>query len=264
MHRHRLEVPVCVGVGGTFDFLSGRVSRAPGWMQSYGMEWLYRTMQEPTRLAKRYLSNALGLARYLPVQLAAMAMQGKRRQQTRITKEKIGSATILRIDGDFTGNQLPRFESDVRNAVLSGSHVVLDMSNTAYIGADALASLIYVMNAARCWKRELWLAGMDSLLVKVVGAARLRLFFRMAPKVAEALRRIQPELTPIPQAEGDWAFFRISGKLIPIHVHEVPDVFRQVQQLLSRGLAIELNSAKTTTSQKMGGVIRELVPVEAD
>ena len=41
------------------------------------------------------------------------------------------------------------------------------MSNTAYIGADALASLIYVMNAARCWKRELWLAGLDRLLVKL-------------------------------------------------------------------------------------------------
>ena len=29
MHRHRLKVPVCIGVGGSFDFLSGRVSRAP-------------------------------------------------------------------------------------------------------------------------------------------------------------------------------------------------------------------------------------------
>ena len=78
-----------------------------------------------------------------------------------------GSATVLRIDGDFTGALLPRFESDVRSAVLAGSHVVLDMSNTAYIGADALASLIYVMNIARRWKRELWLAGLDRILIKL-------------------------------------------------------------------------------------------------
>jgi hypothetical protein len=113
------------------------------------------------------------------------------------------------------------------------------MSNTGYIGADALASLIYVMNVARCWKRELWLAGLDRLLVQVVGASRLRLFFRMAPKVAEALRRIQPELIPVPQFGKDWAFCRIGGQLIPIHVEEVPDVYRQVRQLLSRGLAGE-------------------------
>ncbi len=228
MHRQRLEVPVCIGVGGTFDFLSGRISRAPGWMQRSGMEWFYRAMQEPSRLAKRYFSNALGLLRYLPVQLAAMAMQGKRRQHTQITKEIVGPAIVLHIDGDFTGKLLSRFESDVRSAVLSGSHVVLDMSNTAYIGADALASLIYIMNMARRWKRELWLAGLDRLLIKVVEASRLRLFFRMASKVAEALRRIQPELIPVPQFGEDRAFRQIGGKLIPIHTQEVPDVYRQV------------------------------------
>jgi N-acetylglucosaminyldiphosphoundecaprenol N-acetyl-beta-D-mannosaminyltransferase len=237
MHRQRLEVPVCMGVGGTFDFLSGRLSRAPLWMQKSGMEWLYRTIQEPSRLGKRYFSNAVGLMRYLPIQLVAMAMQGKRRQQALITKEMVGSAIVLRIDGDFTGTLLPGFESDVRSAVLSGSHVVLDMSNTDYIGADALASLIYVMNVARSWKRELWLAGLDQLLVRVVGASRLRLFFRMAPKVAEALRRIQPELIPVPQSGNDWAFCRIGGQLIPIHVEEVPEVYRQVRQLLHRGFA---------------------------
>jgi len=190
MHRHRLEVPVCIGVGASFDFLSGKVSRAPLWMQQSGMEWLYRMMQEPSRLAKRYFGNAAGLLRYLPVQLAAMAMQGKRSRQARISQETIGAALVIHIVGDFTGALLPQFESDVRSAVVAGSHVVLDMSNTAYIGADALASLIYVMNVARCWKRELWLAGLDRLLVNVVGASRLRSFFRTAPKVAEALRRI--------------------------------------------------------------------------
>jgi N-acetylglucosaminyldiphosphoundecaprenol N-acetyl-beta-D-mannosaminyltransferase len=260
MHRQRLEVPVCIGVGGTFDFLSGRLSRAPVWMQESGTEWLYRTIQEPSRLAKRYFSNAVGLLRYLPVQLAAMAMQGKRRQQAQITKEMVGAAVVLRIDGDFTGALLPGFESDVRSAVLSGSHVVLDMSNTDYIGADALASLIYVMNVARSWKRELWLAGLDRLLVQVVGASRLRLFFRMAPKVAEALRRIQPELIPVPQYGNDWAFCRIGGQLIPIHVEEVPDVYRQVRQLLHRGFAEEPISILPSDGSEM---IEQLVSEDA-
>jgi N-acetylglucosaminyldiphosphoundecaprenol N-acetyl-beta-D-mannosaminyltransferase len=262
MHRRRLEVPVCIGVGGTFDFLSGRISRAPVWMANSGMEWFYRAMQEPSRLLKRYFSNAVGLARYLPVQLAAMAMQGKRRQETQITQEMVGAAIVLRIDGDFTGKQLQGFESDVRSAVQSGSHVVLDMSNTAYIGADALASLIYIMNVARCWKRELWLAGLDRLLVKVVGASRLRLFFRMAPKVAEALRRIQPELIPVPQFGEDWAFCRIGGKLIPIHAKELPDVSHQMQQLLSRRLTAELDSGLPPLGLDRNGLIRE--PSTAD
>jgi N-acetylglucosaminyldiphosphoundecaprenol N-acetyl-beta-D-mannosaminyltransferase len=263
MHRHRLEVPVCIGVGGSFDFLSGGISRAPLWMQKSGMEWIYRTSQEPSRLAKRYFKNIVGLLRYLPVQIAAMAMQGKRRQQAQITNQMVGTTIVVRIDGDFTGALLPQFESDVRSAVLSGSHVVLDMSNTAYIGADALASLIYVMNVARSWKRELWLAGLDKLLVKVVGASRLKLFFRMAPKVAEALRRIQPELIPIPQLGKDLAFCRIGGQLIPIHVEEVLDVYRQMHQLLGRGFTEEPISLLPSHVLEIGALSKQLVPEDA-
>lgn len=45
----RLGVPVAVGVGGAFDFISGRVKRAPLRMRRYGLEWLYRLSQEPWR-----------------------------------------------------------------------------------------------------------------------------------------------------------------------------------------------------------------------
>ena len=43
--------------GGLFDFLSGRNSRAPGWMQAMGLEWVYRMALEPRRLAYRYLTT---------------------------------------------------------------------------------------------------------------------------------------------------------------------------------------------------------------
>jgi N-acetylglucosaminyldiphosphoundecaprenol N-acetyl-beta-D-mannosaminyltransferase len=43
--------------GGLFDFLSGRNRRAPGWMQSAGLEWLYRLALEPRRLLYRYLTT---------------------------------------------------------------------------------------------------------------------------------------------------------------------------------------------------------------
>jgi N-acetylglucosaminyldiphosphoundecaprenol N-acetyl-beta-D-mannosaminyltransferase len=56
----RLAVPVCHGVGGSFDVLAGKVKRAPVLWQRLGLEWLYRVMQEPGRLWKRYLvTNAL-------------------------------------------------------------------------------------------------------------------------------------------------------------------------------------------------------------
>ena len=44
-----------LGVGGSFDHLSGLVRRAPRWMQRTGLEWLHRFVQEPRRLWRRYL-----------------------------------------------------------------------------------------------------------------------------------------------------------------------------------------------------------------
>ncbi len=48
---------VYMGVGGSFDVLSGKISRAPKPMQKYGLEWLFRMLQEPKRLAGRYLKG---------------------------------------------------------------------------------------------------------------------------------------------------------------------------------------------------------------
>lgn len=51
IHRQRasLGVPLALGVGGAFDYISGRVKRAPLWMRRLGLEWLYRLYQEPWR-----------------------------------------------------------------------------------------------------------------------------------------------------------------------------------------------------------------------
>lgn len=54
-HRGKLNVPVMVGVGAAFDILSGRRRQAPPWMRGHGLEWLFRFLQEPRRLWRRYL-----------------------------------------------------------------------------------------------------------------------------------------------------------------------------------------------------------------
>jgi N-acetylglucosaminyldiphosphoundecaprenol N-acetyl-beta-D-mannosaminyltransferase len=53
--RSDMKVPLCHGVGGSFDVIAGITRRAPLWMQRCGLEWLYRLAQEPGRMWKRYL-----------------------------------------------------------------------------------------------------------------------------------------------------------------------------------------------------------------
>lgn len=51
----QLRIPVCHGVGGSFDVMANKVERAPLAWQRLGLEWLYRVKQEPRRLWRRYL-----------------------------------------------------------------------------------------------------------------------------------------------------------------------------------------------------------------
>jgi N-acetylglucosaminyldiphosphoundecaprenol N-acetyl-beta-D-mannosaminyltransferase len=57
-HYEDLGVPVSVQVGASLDFAAGRVRRAPRWMQTTGLEWVFRLSLEPRRLAGRYARNA--------------------------------------------------------------------------------------------------------------------------------------------------------------------------------------------------------------
>jgi N-acetylglucosaminyldiphosphoundecaprenol N-acetyl-beta-D-mannosaminyltransferase len=61
----RLGVGMAIGVGGSFDVLAGLRRRAPIWVQSLGLEWTYRMLQEPRRLFKRYLVTNLQFIRCL-------------------------------------------------------------------------------------------------------------------------------------------------------------------------------------------------------
>lgn len=59
---HLLNRGIMIGIGAGFDYLAGNIKRAPNWMQHYSLEWIYRLIQEPKRLFKRYLvTNTLFL-----------------------------------------------------------------------------------------------------------------------------------------------------------------------------------------------------------
>lgn len=56
-HLPELNIPFAMGVGGSFDIISGLYSRAPRWMQTHGLEWLWRLKQDPKRMWRRYVKS---------------------------------------------------------------------------------------------------------------------------------------------------------------------------------------------------------------
>jgi N-acetylglucosaminyldiphosphoundecaprenol N-acetyl-beta-D-mannosaminyltransferase len=68
--REEMNVPFCMGVGGSIDVLAGVTRRAPEPLQRLGLEWAYRLAQEPRRLLRRYL---VGNSRFLALTLRQVA-----------------------------------------------------------------------------------------------------------------------------------------------------------------------------------------------
>ena len=66
--RDLMQVPYCMGVGGSFDVKAGKVRRAPSWMQRNGLEWSYRLIQEPKKMFWR---NAKDTPKFLVLALAS-------------------------------------------------------------------------------------------------------------------------------------------------------------------------------------------------
>ena len=79
--RLRLSLPV-LAVGAAFDFHAGNARRAPDWMQKRGLEWLYRLVQEPSRLWRRYLFLNPGY-------LALVALQATRLRTIRTDRAQM-------------------------------------------------------------------------------------------------------------------------------------------------------------------------------
>jgi N-acetylglucosaminyldiphosphoundecaprenol N-acetyl-beta-D-mannosaminyltransferase len=189
MHRDRLKVPVCIGVGGTLDMLSGTMHRAPVWMQRNGLEWLHRTWQEPRRLAARYLADAFCLLRHLPGYIAATLAQPRRIAEPSIVVQQVGNTKLISMIGDLTGAALQEFNIYSREACLEGMNIVLDMSQTGYMGPESLGSLVYLESRMRRRREQLWLAELPAHLGRILRTGQLHNYFMTTTMVSDALYR---------------------------------------------------------------------------
>jgi N-acetylglucosaminyldiphosphoundecaprenol N-acetyl-beta-D-mannosaminyltransferase len=195
MHRGRLRVPVCIGVGASIDFMSGQHPRAPGWMQHAGLEWLHRFIIEPRRLGRRYARNAFGVLLYLSQQVFAISMQSRSSAPFTLSVTEIAGAKadawLLEITGELTGAALEEFQDVLRRSVVGDRPVVLDLTATTYVGADGLGILLDLSSRLRERGQELWLVGLRVGLQRLFRTAFIhRRLFRTAPTVSEALRRM--------------------------------------------------------------------------
>jgi len=213
-NRHRLRVPVCIGVGGSLDFLAGAVPRAPRWMQQSGLEWLYRIWAEPRRLAGRYVIDAVWMMRYLTVQLAVSVAARRNGGALQIAVESLGSVNIIRVSGLMTGSRLVRLEQSAAVVTERGGALVLDLTAVSYLGADGLRMLAGLSRAAKNRSGEIWLSGLTPALIRTLRSAHLDGLFCSAPSALDAVRQVSGGRLQLNLELGEgWAVCRIGGRI---------------------------------------------------
>jgi N-acetylglucosaminyldiphosphoundecaprenol N-acetyl-beta-D-mannosaminyltransferase len=230
MHRDRLRVPLCMGVGASLDFLAGAVLRAPLWMQKTGLEWLYRAAQEPQRLARRYIADAFGLARHLPAQVAANAIQPRKHSNASIQAERFTTSSVIAVSGDLNPSTLTDLEEHLGRAQHEDCDIILDLSETAYFGLDSVALLVHLAKLMKRQSRRFWLAGVPAHVERVFRAARMNHYFVSVPSVRDALYRMRKSEDRL-LAQSAIITYNPSTRDVPLQVEILKDFCRRIVYL---------------------------------
>ncbi len=161
MHSRTLGVPVSAGIGASIDFLSGHVRRAPLWMQRIGLEWAFRLLQEPRRLAARYARDFRVFGWRLLAQYRLLGRHASGLEKRPAT-----------------------------GAIADGRDRVLDLAAIEAIDSTGLGFLLGLRRDIRAGNGELVLLAPSAAVVRALRLMQLDDVFPVAPDLASARRLI--------------------------------------------------------------------------
>jgi len=184
-NRDKLAVPVSIGIGGTYEFIVGSVTRAPEWMQRTGLEWLFRITQDPKRLIKRYF---MGLLKFGVMIWPAIFYYRYRKFLHKLTlpKQRVPGEPDVSIEQVSTGYlkviQLPervdapfleRNRERLKDEIKQAPNIVLDLNRTTFLDSSGLGFVTTARSGAIKEGKDLYLSGVKPLLINFFKLSRV-------------------------------------------------------------------------------------------
>ena len=182
-NRDKLTVPVSIGVGGTFEFITGGVRRAPTWLQRSNLEWIYRLTQDPARLWRRYSRGLFKLAALSAPLIASRALEvtafaGRRKDSfspaalSTLWSSRDQALTVARLPGLVTADYLRDLVRHMeRSRDITALHLI-DFSRVRRIemaGHEALFTLAELQRS----RGNILLLGISQKLDRRLAACRV-------------------------------------------------------------------------------------------
>lgn len=150
-NRAQLEAPVISHLGAVINFVAGSVSRAPGWMQRTGLEWLWRIKEEP-KLLRRYADDGYALLRLLAGHALPAALAARKRGSGGVAPSTLeaggGGHLNIILRGVLTSAQRGALMSRLAEALPTSTAVDVLITSGTRVDASLLGALFVMRSEA--------------------------------------------------------------------------------------------------------------------
>lgn len=178
--RARLKAPVIAHLGAVVNFAARTVRRAPRWTQRFGLEWVWRIVEEPA-LWRRYASDGLALLHLLwrEGRPTLAYLQGARaaqpaRSRVRL-REHAGHGLVLHLGGGLVDDRLASMRAGLAALARSGRSMRVVIESDAVLGTAAMGLLMLLEGYARDLGCALDVQVEDARLSRILRLNGLRL-----------------------------------------------------------------------------------------
>jgi N-acetylglucosaminyldiphosphoundecaprenol N-acetyl-beta-D-mannosaminyltransferase len=229
MYGRELGVPVMIGIGGTLDFIAGETKRAPEWMQQSGLEWVYRLVQEPKRLWKRYVVDLFSFGSFFIRQWWAMR-QGPPPSPILPTVGSVivGETGVIAVTEKLTLDNHTDFLEKAQEVLAETPFLIVNLAKANFVDSSGIGALIGLAKQSRDAGGKLWLAAVPETVQRTLALMRLDRFFEMVEDVeagfgAHQTREVQQEQGTAVQTQGDWHIIKMPRRLDAVTVPEMTE-----------------------------------------
>jgi len=194
-NRSKLKAAVTIGIGGTFEFITGQVKRAPVWIQKSGLEWIYRITQDPMRLFKRYFIGffkfgILILPPILYLKYRKLFFNFKIKQAATAsgppsleTKKKISASLavdVILLDDPLDASQITTRGETIIEGIDGSNCLLMDLSQVSFMDSSGIGFLVKLYTRSQKEKFPLAFCGIQPPVQRTLKVSRILDLFKGA------------------------------------------------------------------------------------
>lgn len=180
MYGREIGAPVAIGIGGTLDFMTGQTKRAPAWMQKTGLEWVYRLLQEPQRLWKRYVHDLFGFSSFFVRQWWMMRQQnGPALILPKTDLVLVDQTAYLTLSGRLDRNNYEEIVMSGMEALKETGQIEINLKETTFLDSSAIGGLVLIAKQAREQGGDVCLKEVPSRILQTLTLLKLDQFFEI-------------------------------------------------------------------------------------